>query len=369
MWNKNIFLYVIKIILILWVYFFVNIENIFFINFHYSSWANNQVINSDNLSVGDLNVYIMLSLIWSGQDILPHNIEALKNFRLKFLDIPFNHFISPNYFVKEHSLSYKLLMPLIKDEDNQGVFLASWKSLLDKAQIEFKEYASFIGKKVLIAPLNINQDYGLDVAINMYNEDELDKLIDLSLFTLKKHGFVNVNSSMVSGWLADSKILEILSKTNIKYDCSAIPLHIVYSHIKNYRLVDLLKEIWSDIDIFSLPHKIRFKNTEIIEIVQNGGVIEYFSEDEILNLFKTYIKYYQMNNHDLNKYPPVLFQLVLHHTLMYESLKKLESIIQNILLISKSYKINIKFISLSDKSGYDLSAHLSSIKSKDLEVY
>ena len=86
-------------------------------------------------------VYINVSVDWEGRDVSERNIKAMESFRDKFPHVPLLHFLNAAYFTKEgadNDTIKSLIRRVIKKDDELGLHIHAWKSLVKAAGVEYR---------------------------------------------------------------------------------------------------------------------------------------------------------------------------------------------------------------------------------------
>ena len=131
-------------------------------------------------------VMISISAIWEGKDLKKENLKAMTKFRKNFSHIPLIQFLNPAYFTKDDS-SYKLIRKkinnVISQDDIIGLHIHPWKSLIENSNVAFRQTPSYWGRHINL--LNSMKDFGHDVPLSVYSQDEIYRIIKHSLNLLE----------------------------------------------------------------------------------------------------------------------------------------------------------------------------------------
>lgn len=176
------------------------------------------------------SVKVCITVDWEGEDLsyLP-DLELLRK-RLK-VDVPFTHYICPNYFVHDITAASKI-KEAVRDCDEVGLHLHCYKPLVEQvAKVDFRieqnyhavpsVWEEYLGK---IFPFLQNKPSGRGVPLSVYNSDEIKQIVETSVNVLKKElGLDKVQGFRAGGWIASDTVLDVVCDLGFGYDSSAVP--------------------------------------------------------------------------------------------------------------------------------------------------
>lgn len=232
-------------------------------------------------------VQLAVSLIWEGRDLEPHNLEALRRFRDAYGSIPFIHFISPAYFLRQDPQGEAAkVKALLRPGDRVGLALGGWRSLATKAGVIYRDGPTFWGQ--VQRPNACGADCGQDVPVHVYPQADLVKMIDAGVQTLNQMGFGRVRALATSGWVASPEVLEAAAIAGMRYDFSAVAPEMLMKRARNYPLYGWTKDLWGQVTPHTQPYALATASASLIEVPQSLGAIDYVGAAETTELFKEY---------------------------------------------------------------------------------
>lgn len=291
-------------------------------------------------------IYLMVSILWEGAHLKPHNIIALKNFRQQFSGISVFHFLNPGYFTKPGADPKKintLIRSTFRPNDQHGLRVVPWKSLVEQAGIRFKTFPTFWGNQLTLD--QCHSDCGLEVPLTAYTKNEMTQIVDFSIKTLSTHGYSKAQGFLANGWLINTDLLEVLLEAGIQYDFSAVDPLLMARRLSRFPIMNWLTNQWQDIPAQVQPHIIQTKNADITEVGNSAAIVDYLGTEEIVDLFRSYIQA-QKNN----KQKAFSFHIGIMQETAYQYLPRLRKALIKIFAISKEENINLKPLTLPGES-------------------
>ncbi|MFK7823486.1 MAG: hypothetical protein AB8G05_04985 [Oligoflexales bacterium] len=231
-------------------------------------------------------VILTLGVIWEGQDLFPHNLKALRQIKEDLPWIPMIQFLNPAYFTKPDTNSSQTLDKIkntISSKDIIGLHLHPWRGFIQYAGIIFRKQPTFWGNQ--LSDQSYSQEWGHEVPLSIYTEDEITRMIKRSQYLFSKNGLREPDVFMAGGWMAAPHVLEAVRKCGILYDASAIPIEIMKNRLKHFPLFNWLKNIWGSMDPPYQPFYSQTEKGSLGQIVLNGGIPDYNSSKEIVERF------------------------------------------------------------------------------------
>jgi hypothetical protein len=182
------------------------------------------------------NLYVTMTVDWEGQTLEQGNLDAMRQFRQKFPDIPITHFICPAYFTRVstlqavEALAAEINSVINEKIDEVALHIHCWYSLMDAAINQHIITPTWNpgndpGEGVPYDPPGNDEDYGHDVPFGCYTPAEIASAlatgIQLLRKSIKRTG--TIESFRCGGWLAGDKVLRVLQQAGLKYEASATP--------------------------------------------------------------------------------------------------------------------------------------------------
>ena len=233
-------------------------------------------------------LYVNVSVDWEGRVISENNIKAMESFRKKFPHVPILHFLNPAYFTKKNANPEQIkkqMIRVIEKEDELGLHIHSWKSLVKKAGVEYRStptWSRWGGGR------NCISDCGHGVPLWAYTEEELKKIVHQSLDILESHGYGRAKSFRAGGWMSSPKVLKVLASEGITLDASAVPRRFLES--SQPIITKWIDKYWPGVTTTSQPYKIETAAGSIREFPNNGCLSDYMTGRMMLSVFKDNVK-------------------------------------------------------------------------------
>lgn len=237
----------------------------------------------------DLNVYIMLSVDWEGDTLHLPNIKAMQEFNKKFPDYPVVHFLNAAYYTKDWDLSEKEVTRrtkmALKDNDELGVHIHSWKNLMQASGVKYKAGPTFWNER---KSTGRNGEPGDDVPLNIYSTEDIQKVLRFSLKKLQSQGFSSLKSFRGGGWISGPNVWAALASEGFQIESSAIPMGIIGKLYPDTYLVELNNKQWENIKITSMPY---WQTKDLRQFPNNMGLADYITGEEFFKMYKKNIKH------------------------------------------------------------------------------
>ncbi|SMF54877.1 hypothetical protein [Pseudobacteriovorax antillogorgiicola] len=281
------------------------------------------------------SLYFTISLIWTGSHLHSHNIEALQDLRKKHPKIRFHHLVSPAYFVSQNAKKNRdIIMSLIQRDDQVGIYIAPWRSIVEKSKTLFRVSPSFWGPK----EDGCHTDCGNSVPLTIYQEDDIKRIFKTSLDILKTSGLPVGQSYAVSGWQHSADIVSAAATLGLKFDFSPIPPSRIERRLHHFPIFSWTFENWQQFEKFPYPMQSP-TDSHVIFIPQNGGVVDYNTSNELVSYFQETI------NTKLEA--KSLYNLVIHQETAATFLPRLHATLQALKDLAEKNAITLTFDWLS----------------------
>jgi len=282
-------------------------------------------ISSSALASGR-KIHLVLSVDWEGDLLSSNNIAALENFRNRYPQIKLVHFLNAAYFVKAGNRTEAVKTSMlrgIRQGDQLGLHIHGWQSLVSASGVAYRNGPSFWRDGVADNNDEYIGDRGHDVFLGTYTVLEIRKIIRYSLNVLANNGFSDLNLFRAGGWHLNDNVREALAAEGIRKDSSAVPVDLLREEIGARPLYRELSQIWSNINIFSLPYSISTSSGIIEEYPNNTALADYVSGEDAFGVFKQIIQ----NSHENEVYLHYGF----HHETAARFLPRVEFALEQLL--------------------------------------
>lgn len=242
-------------------------------------------------------VRIVVSVDWEGRDLNPQNLQAMKDFRQDFPEIPLQHFLNAAYYTKPQADAVnitKTVKSVLLPKDEHALHIHAWRSLVEASGVKFRTSPSMITGEVDLTKCTI--DCGQDVVLTGYTNAELRKIIAHSLKILKREKFNRPRSFRAGGWQADDNVLSALIAEGFTLDSSATDAEFLKPSWGRYNLYGFVKNLWKDTTPTSQPYIYTTSSgRKILELPNNSCLSDYMSGSAMLEVFQSNAQILQNN--------------------------------------------------------------------------
>lgn len=287
------------------------------------------------------HIYVCITVDWEGEDL--SQIDNLIKIRKKIgSEIPFTHFICPNYFVSNsnHEFNVDKIKSAIRTYDEVGLHIHCYKELINNIPgVEFRKEQNYhnvpgwfeekIVKKII--PSYQRHVSGRGVPLSVYTKSEIEKIITVSKELLRQHLQLDkVSGFRAGGWIANDTVLEVVEKLDFIYDSSAVAPSIFSQGFSKKNIGNKIDDLGDSNGVFTEQllklwgynqqpegflkninilhynnqeaiqiHSQPFKYNKLIEIPNNCALTEFCSAQKtVIPLIKKYLKILQQNPHE-----------------------------------------------------------------------
>lgn len=253
---------------------------------------------------------VVTSLVWHGDHIFPHNLQAIQEIRQKYPTLRLWHFISPNYFLvedeEERARRAQLIRSVTKEEDYFGLYLEARPQLLERAGVLFRARPSFFrGDKLLCTSVF---DCQHDAMLSIYSEADLVKIFTTSAQILFDNGFPVSERYMNRFWEGERHITQAALQMGFKQDYSAIPPSHLSRRLQPMPGFSWLEANWKLLNnTAAQPYWRKIKQGRMLVVPQSAGVLDFSTPKEIMQRFQTDLLKIKEENRTV-----IVFQLVWH---------------------------------------------------------
>lgn len=233
-------------------------------------------------------IYLLLSVDWEGDTLRARNLKAMKEFNSEFPNFPIIHFLNPAYYTKkgrrgsDTEISDKI-KSVIKDNDELGLHIHSWESLINAAGVSFRSRPSFWGG----SSRSQGGEKGSDVPFIQYNSTEMKKVIEFSINKLHSQGFSPLIAFRGGGWVSSPELQSLLVDEDIFIDSSPVPPQLISSLYPDTDLERMLKKLWPQVELTSSPSTVYRRQKTFYMFPDNFGLADYVDSNMFKELFLT----------------------------------------------------------------------------------
>jgi hypothetical protein len=235
------------------------------------------------MTSGRGQIQLVISVDWEGAHLESDNLEAMREFRRQFPQVPLLQFLNAAYFTKPGANAAGIrsaIQSVLLSTDELGLHIHGWNSLFTEAGVKYRSTPRFWG-----TPGECEYDCGHEVAISAYTTDELRRVIRYSVNTLEQNGLGHARSFRAGGWVANGSVLEALAAEGFRLDSSAVPAPLLYGQLKGTPLYDFILQLWSQVTSTTQPWTIRTAQGSLLELPDSGGLADYVTAEKMKELF------------------------------------------------------------------------------------
>lgn len=292
-------------------------------------------------AIGQGKVRIVVSVDWEGEDLTSENLQAMKDFRRDFPDIPLQHFLNAAYYTKPQADAAqitKTVKSVLLPGDEHALHIHAWRSLVESSKVKFRVSPSFVTEGYSQADCPF--DCGVDVPLTAYTVAELRKIISRSVEILQREKFNRPKSFRAGGWQADDNVLEALAAEGFTLDSSATPAEFLQAYWGKYNLYKFVAKLWANTTPTSQPYVYKTSSgLKITELPNNANLCDYMTGSDMFKVF-------QSNAAALKKdsKKDVYLSIGFHQETAARYLPRIREAIELIRNYAKKNKISIEFV-------------------------
>jgi hypothetical protein len=252
-----------------------------------SASAEEWIDDSDDALGAKGRVQIVVSVDWEGRDLLPENLNAMKQLRADYPTVRLVQFLNAAYFTKPGANPANVraqIQTALKSTDELGLHIHGWKRLFEAAGVTFRSTPTFWGRSWLSNDCSF--DCGHEVPISAYTEPELEKVIAFSIATLETNGLGHAKSFRAGGWMARDAVRQALVAQGITWDSSAVPSAYLATELAGLPLLDWIDAEWKGTSPATQPYVITTAKGKLKELPDNGALADYVTADEMVDVFR-----------------------------------------------------------------------------------
>lgn len=227
-------------------------------------------------------VRVAISVDWEGRELSEANLVAIERFRARFPEVALTHFLNAAYFTKpgvnDEALAARIRR-VIRPQDELGLHLHGWRSLIEAAGVEFKTSPNFWGEGKALKP--VGGDEGHEVEIASYSTEQLKQILTFSKTTLQERGGFSIGGSFrAGGWVAPPHVLEAVRAAGFGVDTSAVPPS-WHDELAGLALRSRIQQLWGDIRPTTQPYRVTTPAGVVVEMPDTGCLADYVTAREM----------------------------------------------------------------------------------------
>lgn len=234
------------------------------------------------------SITIYVTVDWEGWSLDEENLDAMRQFRQKYPNIPMLQLLNPAYFVRpgvDAAAAAQKIKSTLLPMDGHGLHLHGWKSLVERCELSYKSAPSFAGTTEECPE---DADCGYTVSLEYaYSEHELTILVGCSVDLLVQQGFRWPKSFRAGGWQFGPKLAGAIHKNGFVLDSSrTVPQLIASNWHEESELVRMVKALHADSSILDQPFDLL---PGLTELPNNASLADYTRAEELVEIFKTLV--------------------------------------------------------------------------------
>lgn len=228
---------------------------------------------------------VSVSVDWEGAYFEENGLAALARFQSENPDVPITHFVCPAYYTKPSAVAGEVtyfLTQHIRQEDEVGVHLHPWHSLVQAARVPVRSSRSFLTEDGRL--MEFDGDAGFDVDPSIYTVTELRAIMATSRGLLESAGFKVAPAFRAGGSLAPANVLEAARAEGFLIDSSAIDSTLLGEGASSdgfEYLASRVREVWPKVDRTTQPFLIDTPAGPILEMPDTGAMADHMSSEEM----------------------------------------------------------------------------------------
>lgn len=227
-------------------------------------------------------VGVAISVDWEGRELSEANLAAVERFRARFPEVPLTHFLNAAYFTKpgvEDREVARRIKRALRPQDELGLHLHGWRSLIEAAGVDFQRAPSFWGVGKPLKPAG--GDEGHEVEIAAYSAEELERILTFSKKTLRARGGLEIGGSFrAGGWVAPPHVMEAIAAAGFGVDTSAVPPK-WHEELSGLALRGRIQQLWGSVHPTTQPYRVRTPKGDLIEMPDTCALADYVTAEEM----------------------------------------------------------------------------------------
>lgn len=290
-------------------------------------------------------VLIALGVIWEGSHVKTHNIQAIRDFRKQFHGVNLIHFMNPAYFLRtgqENELIKAKMESVIEAEDDIGLSLYSWKSVVEKSGVIFRRSPTLWGNTLDEKSCRRN-DCGVEVPLASYPLVDIQAIIRKSVEVLTEEGFARPTVSYAGGWITSRELFEAARANGIRYDFSSVDPKAIDKRFKYYPARHWIASLWTEDQSDAIPSRIATRSGSVVEIANPIGSLEQTSKEDVMTAFSRVLE-----RHKRRPKQQLIFPILFHQESAYTVLPVLSDVMDTIFAMAKEKGVPLRPLELPE---------------------
>lgn len=180
-------------------------------------------------------VEIVPLAVWQGKPTRPWSLGMLRDLRRKFPNLKIAHAVSPAPLVRggDSDLAFRLKFArLVQPGDDVLLHFAPWRSLVQKAKLNFRSEPTVFG-----SPVNVDGcavDCGLDLSVTAFDYADLKQMATQAKSILHSSGFGDVQAVFFDQGVIPGSLRRAFGAAGIPEDWSAVELSQLKGNMKRF---------------------------------------------------------------------------------------------------------------------------------------
>jgi len=267
---------------------------------------------------------IVVSVDWEGSGFDAADLDAFRQFRDDFPNVPLTHFLNPAYFTRlgpndvvgAVDASDKI-RTVLRDGDEIGLHVHADNHLLYAAGVAPKKYPSWD---------NLPDMTGHTVPLSTFSEEEVRRIVAFSCRTLEQQGFDRPRAFRAGGWHAGHHVLSALVAEGFAVDSSEVPHDWLPGSFGE------VEELWPNATRVSQPYRLE---GGLVEVPDNGCLADFATCDDMVDSFNAVVR--------ASRGQPSVLSLGFHQETAAKFLPRLRSALLEIELRAAMQRIPIRY--------------------------
>jgi hypothetical protein len=229
------------------------------------------------------SVTLYMTVDWEGWSLDDENLQAMRDFRVRYSHIPMLHLLNHVYFLRPgadaKAMTEKMRSAFLP-ADGQGLHLHGWQSLVEACGLEYRNEPAFSGPEGSCSADDCGYNVSLELA---YSEPELERLVSCSTEKLVQQGFGRPKHFRAGGWQLGPKLALALQVNGFEWDSSRIDHSLLLGKWHpDSGLVTLLKQLHSDATPMDQPRQLL---PGLMQYPNNAALADYTNAVELTEIF------------------------------------------------------------------------------------
>lgn len=243
------------------------------------------------------SITLYMTVDWEGWSLEEENLQAMRDFRVRYPHIPMLHLLNPVYFLRPGSNTAEMaekMRATFLPADGQGLHLHGWRSLVEACEVTYRDQPAFSGTEGSCS----TDDCGYNVSLELaYSETDLKRLVACSADKLVQQGFDRPRHFRAGGWQLGPKLALALQENGFNWDSSRIDASLLLGrwHPES-GLISLLKTLHPDATRMDQPRELL---SDLMQYPNNAALADYTTATELHGIFKRLVEKAQLEGKDM----------------------------------------------------------------------